>query len=126
MHKSLCVCPDGECVEHCKEGFFVDEESQECEPCHSACRTCGGPRSDDCDSCEEGFTLKNGECLEGEQWSAPCPEKSFRNSTANVKYLNSSICSTSEPCLYLYSSSLPSHSLPHLAIKQSIFFSKNV
>uniref|UniRef100_A0A3Q3JJF1 Growth factor receptor domain-containing protein n=1 Tax=Monopterus albus TaxID=43700 RepID=A0A3Q3JJF1_MONAL len=40
-------------------------ESRECEPCHRACRTCGGPQYDDCDSCEDGFTLENGECLEG-------------------------------------------------------------
>lgn len=72
-------------MDHCKEGFFVDEESQDCEPCHRACRTCGGPRFDDCDSCEDGVTLKSGECLEGEQFSS-CPEKHFRNSTANVNF----------------------------------------
>nr|XP_020458069.1 proprotein convertase subtilisin/kexin type 5-like [Monopterus albus] len=70
---------DGRCVDHCVEGFFVDEESRECEPCHRACRTCGGPQYDDCDSCEDGFTLENGECLEGKNL-APCPEKYFRNS----------------------------------------------
>uniref|UniRef100_A0A671VLW9 Proprotein convertase subtilisin/kexin type 5b n=1 Tax=Sparus aurata TaxID=8175 RepID=A0A671VLW9_SPAAU len=74
---------DGVCVDHCKEGFFVDKESQDCEPCHRACRTCGGPRFEDCDSCEDGFTLKNGECLEGRQLDL-CSEKHFRNSTAHV------------------------------------------
>ncbi|KAM6931379.1 uncharacterized protein FYW49_003253 [Xenentodon cancila] len=69
---------DGECVSHCEEGFFVDEESQECEPCHHNCRSCGGPRYDDCDSCEDGVTLRNGECLEGRQLEA-CPEGNFRN-----------------------------------------------
>uniref|UniRef100_A0A7N8XGI2 Proprotein convertase subtilisin/kexin type 5b n=1 Tax=Mastacembelus armatus TaxID=205130 RepID=A0A7N8XGI2_9TELE len=68
------------CVANCADGFFVDEESQECEPCHRACRTCGGPQFNDCDSCEDGFTLENGECLEGRK-SAPCPEGHFRNST---------------------------------------------
>lgn len=70
-------------MDHCKEGFFVDKESQDCEPCHRACRTCGGPRFEDCDSCEDGFTLKNGECLEGRQLDL-CSEKHFRNSTAHV------------------------------------------
>lgn len=70
-------------MDHCKEGFFVDKESQDCEPCHRACRTCGGPRFEDCDSCEDGFTLKNGECLEGRQLEL-CSEKHFRNGTAHV------------------------------------------
>uniref|UniRef100_A0A8D3DY87 Proprotein convertase subtilisin/kexin type 5b n=1 Tax=Scophthalmus maximus TaxID=52904 RepID=A0A8D3DY87_SCOMX len=76
---------DGECVEHCKEGSFVDEESRECEPCHRACRTCGGPQYDDCDSCEDGFKLENGECLQGRK-TATCPEKHFRNRRANVDF----------------------------------------
>ncbi|KAG7490700.1 proprotein convertase subtilisin/kexin type 5 isoform X1 [Solea senegalensis] len=67
----------GECVDHCKEGFFVDEESRECESCHRSCRTCGGPQYDDCDSCEKGFTLDNGECVEGK--TLPCSEGHFRN-----------------------------------------------
>lgn len=79
------MCLDGECVDHCGEGFFVDEETRDCEPCHRACRTCGGPQYDDCDSCEDGVTLKDGECLEGRQLSL-CPEKHFRNSTANVTF----------------------------------------
>ncbi|KAM4616792.1 proprotein convertase subtilisin/kexin type 5-like [Polymixia lowei] len=68
----------GECVEHCVKGFFVDEEGQDCEPCHRACHTCGGPKYDDCDSCEKGFTLKGGECLDDQQ-SASCPDKHFVN-----------------------------------------------
>uniref|UniRef100_A0A8D3B8P0 Proprotein convertase subtilisin/kexin type 5b n=1 Tax=Scophthalmus maximus TaxID=52904 RepID=A0A8D3B8P0_SCOMX len=76
--RGMFVYPDGECVEHCKEGSFVDEESRECEPCHRACRTCGGPQYDDCDSCEDGFKLENGECLQGRK-TATCPEKHFRN-----------------------------------------------
>lgn len=80
--KRMCVSPDGECVEQCKEGFFVDEESQECEPCHRMCRTCGGPNYDDCDySCEDDFTLKDGECVDNH--SASCPDKHFLNSKAS-------------------------------------------
>uniref|UniRef100_A0A8C6Q3I3 Proprotein convertase subtilisin/kexin type 5b n=1 Tax=Nothobranchius furzeri TaxID=105023 RepID=A0A8C6Q3I3_NOTFU len=69
---------NGECVDHCEEGYFVDEETQECEPCHRNCRTCGGPRHDDCDSCEDGVTLSDGECLERRKLVV-CPEKYFVN-----------------------------------------------
>uniref|UniRef100_A0A668AGM4 Proprotein convertase subtilisin/kexin type 5b n=1 Tax=Myripristis murdjan TaxID=586833 RepID=A0A668AGM4_9TELE len=63
------------CVDHCKEGFFVDEESQDCEPCHRACRTCGGPKFDDCDSCEDGFTLQDGEGFPQGGVCQPCGPK---------------------------------------------------
>lgn len=76
---------DGECVDHCKPGFFVDKEGQDCEPCHRACRTCGGPRYDDCDTCEEGVVLKNGKCLESRQLEV-CPDAFFRNGTDSVTF----------------------------------------
>ncbi|XP_030000063.1 proprotein convertase subtilisin/kexin type 5-like [Sphaeramia orbicularis] len=97
---------DGVCVDHCKQGFFVDEESQDCEPCHRACKTCGGPRFDDCDSCEEGFTLKKGECLEARQLEL-CPEKHFRNRKGECKLCHSTCktCSDAgkEDCLSCHS-----------------------
>ncbi|XP_029295190.1 proprotein convertase subtilisin/kexin type 5-like [Cottoperca gobio] len=83
---------DDKCVDHCKEGFFVDEESRDCEPCHRACRTCGGPQYDDCDSCEDKLTLKNGECLKSTQL-ASCPETHFRNSQGECELCHSS-CKT--------------------------------
>ncbi|KAM9391469.1 uncharacterized protein KZ484_002947 [Pholidichthys leucotaenia] len=70
---------DGGCVDHCGEDFFVDEESRECELCHRNCRTCRGPRFEDCDTCKEGFTLKNGECLESRRLAA-ISDMHFRNS----------------------------------------------
>ncbi|KAM9360686.1 proprotein convertase subtilisin/kexin type 5-like [Symphorus nematophorus] len=87
---------DGKCVDHCREGFFVDEESRDCEPCHRACRTCGGPRYDDCDSCEEGFTLKDGECSEARQLLSPCSEQHFRNSQGDCELCHSSCKSCSD------------------------------
>ncbi|XP_068615246.1 proprotein convertase subtilisin/kexin type 5-like, partial [Brachionichthys hirsutus] len=69
----------GDCVDDCREGFFVDVESNECDACHRSCRACGGPGFDDCDSCEDGFNLKDGECLEGRRLVL-CPEKHFTNS----------------------------------------------
>lgn len=79
----MFACLGGKCVAHCDEGYFVDQETRDCEPCHRACRTCGGPQFDDCDSCDDGLMLKDGECLEGRQL-APCRETYFRNSTDEV------------------------------------------
>lgn len=82
-----CVCVDGRCVERCQEGYFVDVESQECEACHRACKTCGGPRFDDCDSCQDELVLKDGECMKGTQLGA-CPVGRFRNGrTTRRSYL---------------------------------------
>ncbi|XP_049434017.1 proprotein convertase subtilisin/kexin type 5b isoform X1 [Epinephelus fuscoguttatus] len=83
---------DGKCVDHCKKGFFVDEESRDCEPCHRDCRTCGGPRYDDCDSCEDEFVLINGECVKDRQF-ALCPETHFRNSQGDCELCHST-CKT--------------------------------
>lgn len=80
---SFPVSLDGECVKHCEEGYFVDEEAQECEPCHRSCHTCGGPQYDDCDTCKDGFVLNNGECQEDERLAA-CPENHFKNSMTFV------------------------------------------
>lgn len=79
---SGCARPDGDCVEDCGEGFFADRESRDCEPCHAACRTCGGPQYDDCDSCRDGLKLKDGECLEQAQLTL-CPEKHFPTSRSH-------------------------------------------
>lgn len=85
------VCSDGNCVEDCGEGFFMDQESRDCEPCHAACRACGGPRYDDCDSCREGSKLRDGECLQRRQFTL-CPKKHFANSTSNAPPMSKSIC----------------------------------
>ncbi|KAM9823350.1 proprotein convertase subtilisin/kexin type 5-like [Syngnathus typhle] len=69
---------DGSCVEKCQGGFFVDVENQECEACHRACKTCGGPKFDDCDSCQDELVLKDGECMQGTQLGV-CPSGRFRN-----------------------------------------------
>ncbi|XP_034396742.1 proprotein convertase subtilisin/kexin type 5-like [Cyclopterus lumpus] len=97
---------DDKCVDHCQEGFFVDEESRDCEPCHRTCRTCGGPQYDDCDSCEEGFMLKSGECLEGRQLSS-CTETHFTNSQGECELCHAACktCSAAgkEDCNSCYS-----------------------
>ncbi|CAL8254264.1 unnamed protein product [Boreogadus saida] len=69
---------DGDCVDYCKNGFFMDATEHECEPCHVSCRACGGPQYNDCDPCEDGLTLTAGTCLEQQTW-ALCPEKQYKN-----------------------------------------------
>lgn len=78
------VCLDGECVDRCEEGSFVNEKSRQCEPCHRSCRSCRGPRYNDCDSCEDGFMLRNGECSERSQ-RASSLEKHFKKSKCSYK-----------------------------------------
>lgn len=77
------VRPGGACVDDCGEGFFVDRETRDCEPCHTACRTCGGPRYEDCDSCRDGLKLRDGERVERRQLSV-CHEKSFLTGMSNT------------------------------------------
>uniref|UniRef100_H3D124 Proprotein convertase subtilisin/kexin type 5b n=1 Tax=Tetraodon nigroviridis TaxID=99883 RepID=H3D124_TETNG len=101
---------DGVCVADCGEGFFVDQESRDCEPCHAACRACGGPRYDDCDSCREGSKLKDGECLEARQFIV-CPEKNFANIQGDCEQCHASCktcfapfkenCTSCDPDLFL-------------------------
>lgn len=78
-------------MDDCGHGFFTDQESRDCEPCHAACRTCGGPLYDDCDSCGEGSQLKDGECIDGRQFVV-CPEKHFANSTSDAPSVLRSMC----------------------------------
>lgn len=82
----LCVCvflnvlryalfhPEGKCVPECPDGFYGDEDTQECEECHSDCVTCSGPDSDDCVLCEEGTSREEGECVSKQD---SCPVKTF-------------------------------------------------
>ncbi|XP_039635568.1 proprotein convertase subtilisin/kexin type 5 [Perca fluviatilis] len=67
---------EGSCVSVCPDGFYGDEDTNDCEECHSACETCGGPEDDDCLSCEEGKMLENGECVSDHE---VCPIKTFRS-----------------------------------------------
>ena len=35
----------------CAEGFYLEDEINECVACHSLCKTCSGPSQSECDSC---------------------------------------------------------------------------
>ena len=41
---------NGQCVLSCGDGFYADD-ARVCHPCHSTCRQCTGPRSNECLSC---------------------------------------------------------------------------
>ncbi|XP_064121126.1 extracellular matrix organizing protein FRAS1-like isoform X1 [Macrobrachium nipponense] len=73
-HPTSCqVCEDGwllqdqECVQECKEGYFMHQDGIVCLPCDPRCLSCSGPEHTDCLSCNKGATLhKRGaksECL---------------------------------------------------------------
>ncbi|KAG7241170.1 hypothetical protein INR49_025913 [Caranx melampygus] len=66
---------EGRCVSVCPIGFYGDEDTNDCEECHSDCVTCSGPEDNDCLSCEEGTMLENGECVSDQE---VCPIKTFR------------------------------------------------
>ena len=54
----------------CDEGYYnKDPLGLDCEACHSSCKTCSGPSSEQCTSCEDSF-LQNGVC-------GPCPDSTF-------------------------------------------------
>lgn len=73
--------PEGECVSVCPDGFYGDEDTNDCEECHSDCMTCNGPEDDDCLSCEEGRSQENGECVSDHE---VCPIKTFRSGETNT------------------------------------------
>lgn len=71
---TLSTPADGKCVRECPDGFYGDEDTQECEECSTGCKTCTGPEEDQCVRCHEGLAMVNGEC-EAEQET--CPDKTY-------------------------------------------------
>lgn len=72
---------DGKCVQECPNGFYGDEDSQECEECHSDCSTCSGPEDNDCDSCSDGLMLDNGACVSEQD---VCPAQMYLTGESNT------------------------------------------
>lgn len=68
-------------MRECPDGFYGDEDSQECEECHSDCRKCSGPEDSDCDSCGDGFTLDNGACVPEQD---VCPAQTYLTGKSNT------------------------------------------
>lgn len=62
MTGSVAVAGDT-CVSECGDGFFTDDISRECEPCHWSCATCVGYSYENCTGCKNNFQLSHGQCL---------------------------------------------------------------
>ncbi|XP_076845202.1 proprotein convertase subtilisin/kexin type 5b isoform X2 [Brachyhypopomus gauderio] len=75
--EAFFLSADGTCVSRCEEGFYGDSTGS-CEPCHHNCRSCGGPEYSDCDSCEDGMRLVDGQCVDVSK-AITCPPLHFVN-----------------------------------------------
>ncbi|KZS13967.1 furin-like protease 2 [Daphnia magna] len=49
------------CVEHCPDGYHMDETKMMCIPCQPQCNTCNSAL--ECSSCEFRFVIHDGQCL---------------------------------------------------------------
>lgn len=76
--------PEGSCVSACPDGFYGDEDTNDCEECHAVCTRCDGPEEGDCLSCEDGEILESGRCAAERE---TCPAKTFRGGEANASVL---------------------------------------
>ncbi|KAL2100373.1 hypothetical protein ACEWY4_004767 [Coilia grayii] len=85
---------DGKCVPDCPVGFYGNEDTQECEECDESCRTCSGPEDDECDSCQDGDMLQDGECIPEPE---SCPSKTFFNDDGECESCHSSCESCDGP-----------------------------
>lgn len=91
VQSSHPLLPEGKCVSVCPDGFYGNEDLNECEECHLDCATCSGPENKDCLSCEEGRTLANEECVPERE---VCPIRTFLNGETNNLYsANPTVCS---------------------------------
>lgn len=89
--KCLLLFPEGACVSECPDGYYGDEDTNDCEECHSDCETCNGFEASDCLSCEDKMVLENGMCVPENK---VCPFKTFRTGE-----INTYICTNQLPAL---------------------------
>lgn len=73
---------EGKCVSVCPEGYYGDEDTNDCEDCHLDCVSCSGPGRDDCVLCRDGATLENGQCVTDDDDDV-CPVLTFRSGENN-------------------------------------------
>ena len=64
FHKEVCdVCmnyiQNDQCVQKCSDGHYVNKANNTCLPCHSECRDCYGPTSNNCNACKNFKLYKN-------------------------------------------------------------------
>uniref|UniRef100_A0ACB8ES17 Uncharacterized protein n=1 Tax=Sphaerodactylus townsendi TaxID=933632 RepID=A0ACB8ES17_9SAUR len=63
VHHAFIIIIYGKCVNDCGVGFYSDEITAECEPCHRTCATCEGFNYNDCTSCKGTLELFHGKCV---------------------------------------------------------------
>jgi len=56
----------------CKNGYYLDEFSGNCEKCHDKCKTCDGPDRDNCTACFTGEYNEDSECKECDMTCLSC------------------------------------------------------
>uniref|UniRef100_A0A8C1MNG8 Proprotein convertase subtilisin/kexin type 5b n=1 Tax=Cyprinus carpio TaxID=7962 RepID=A0A8C1MNG8_CYPCA len=80
-HPSSCLTcrADQTCVSTCPDGYYVDEDKQECVQCHVNCASCHGHHSQDCTTCKPGLLLLGHSCF------TTCPPRYyFVNATSRA------------------------------------------
>ena len=60
------------CVACTVAGYYQDATSQQCLACSSSCKTCSGPTSSDCLSCNSTYNLLNGTCYQCDSSCKTC------------------------------------------------------
>uniref|UniRef100_A0A670J3U8 SPC3 n=1 Tax=Podarcis muralis TaxID=64176 RepID=A0A670J3U8_PODMU len=97
---------DGKCVSDCGAGYYSDEVTEECEPCHRTCATCKGFDSNDCTSCKGILQLLHGKCV------------NLKRKQVNRKFWNVGISKMSCKCL-------SKHTLPVSLFSERFLFGKS-
>lgn len=64
-----CVNERTHCLS-CHEGFYLEKETNKCQPCSEHCSKCEGPNEDQCTDCFEGYVEKDGYCRD-------CPSETY-------------------------------------------------
>ena len=81
---------DTACLDSCTDGYWPDDASNQCQPCHGSCSICSGPENTVCTACSSGFFLQplSTTC------SDSCPAGYGGNSSTNTCVQCDTSCST--------------------------------
>ena len=73
--------------------YYVDEEKQILNFCHSSCETCSGEKEDQCLSCKNGYKLIDGRC------SDQCPDGYYKDSNGTCQLCDSNCLTCDGPAI---------------------------
>lgn len=82
------ICNDDKCTA-CENDHYNDSKLG-CEPCHEKCKTCTGPKAENCSSCVDGLLLKGGVCIEK---PAECKDTEYLDPVKNSCVKDETSCS---------------------------------